>query len=273
MVIGVCTQFLFFREVADSSMQSLASELNISDTAYIGYVENRKKSFINDDVFTIRWFTLAGELELCGHATLASAAVIFFECGNANDEITFRSTSGDLRARKQEDGITLDFPKNEPKHVEAHTWERLLRATVGEAFSDVERILIAPISKDMLVVLNDKHSCNNLQFVSPDMERMIAEHDGSIVRGVIVTTKAKSHYDFLSRYFAPWDGILEDPVTGSAHTVLGPYWSNVLGKKDLLARQCSKRGGDIKVVVGSERVFLTGSTVTVIRGTVNLPKR
>lgn len=154
--------------------------------------------------------------------------------------------------------------------VESGYWSKLLKATLSDAYNDIESVLIAPKLKYLLVVLNDKRSQEDLKSIQPNYEEMLKAHDGSEVDGVIVTTKGADQYDFASRFFPPWCGILEDPVTGSAHTILGPYWREVLGKNELYARQCSKRGGDIKIVVEQERVFLTGSAVTVVRGSVDL---
>lgn len=170
------------------------------------------------------------------------------------------------------DGITLDFPSNEAQKVEVEPWSKLLKATLNDTFNDIEHVFIAPRLKYLLVVLNERHSQNNLQSIKPNFDEMRKLHDGSQVVAVIVTTKGTmgTGYDFLSRFFDPWLGDLEDPVTGSAHTVLGPYWMGVLEKNEFNARQCSKRGGDMKVLVRQDRVFLTGSAVTVVRGNVNL---
>lgn len=226
-------------------MQALAAELNQSETAFV-----RRQS---GGCFSLRWFTPAVEEELCGHATLAAAHVLW-ESGVVprNDEIHFDTRGGSLSAHTAEEGVALDFP-TEP-------------ATETEAPADLAAVLGARIVAygrsrlDHLVELEHETEVASL---APDLARL-ARLTG---RGVIVTARAvRAGFDFVSRFFAPSEGIPEDPVTGSAHCTLAPWWHERLGRRDLVGRQLSKRGGTVRVRHWDSRTILLGSAVTVMRG-------
>lgn len=242
---GVCIQT---GELSDDMMQNIAMEMNLSETAFVRQegLEHR-----------LRWFTPEAEVDLCGHATLAAAHVLFREIGLKAMEIKFRTRSGLLVAKRSGDGIKLDFPAGEPKTAElpAEIMEGL-----GLAREEVEAVRFCAKRGKYLVHLKDPARITE---ISPNFSRMMEFQPDTFI-GVIITARGKDH-DFISRFFAPWVGVNEDPVTGSAHTVLAPYWSGILGKTRMNAYQASKRGGEITVELAGGRVFLTGNAVTVFR--------
>jgi PhzF family phenazine biosynthesis protein len=225
-------------------MQAVASEMNLSETAFVRPLEDR---------FELRWFTPAVEVDLCGHATLASAHVLWSE-GIVDDSasIRFETKSGELECVRRGELIEMDFPATpatplEPDH------------NLAEALGVVPSWLGG--SKFDRLVLVD--STEVLRSLRPDLAHLL----DLPVRGVIVTSPSDDpDFDFLSRFFAPAVGVDEDPVTGSAHCCLGPYWSERLGKTELMAFQASARGGAVHVRVAGDRVILGGNAVTVLRG-------
>ena len=225
-------------------MQSLAAEMNLSETAFLFPVENG---------YDLRWFTPASEVDLCGHATLASAHILFQDGYVGPDAvIRFFTKSGELNVSQTGQGLEMDFPA-EPVH-EMPAPPVLLRALgVTPVYCGQNRL-------DILLQLQSEQDVRNAE---PDFAAL-AEIP---VRGMMITA-ASGHekYDFVSRYFAPREGINEDPVTGSAHCALGPFWADILKKTDLTGYQASKRGGVVQVQVAGERVKLTGSAVTVFKG-------
>jgi len=226
---------LLKREYGDQILQSIAVEMNLSETAFL-YCP-RQESFRDSESFSLRWFTPKTEVPLCGHATLATAAVLFFDIEVLTAEIGFETKSGRLTAKREGNQILLDFPGHETVHADPPM--DLLKAMGITRFKDVR---FSQKMKSFLIHLPNEEILANLE---PDFERMksaIAEED---IIGVIVTSKGHSPYDFVSRFFAPWVGINEDPVTGAAHTVLGPFWSRILGKNEMLAYQASSRGGTL----------------------------
>lgn len=225
-------------------MRAVAREMNLSETAFLAP---------SDDGFRLRWFTPAVEIDLCGHATLASAHVLWEE-GHlaAGAQARFHSRSGLLLARRDGDWIELDFPATPEQPAEAPAG---LAAALGAAPRYVGRNQF-----DYLVELESAEALRNL---SPDFTALRRLP----VRGVIVTSRSDSpDYDFLSRFFAPGSGIDEDPVTGSAHCCLGPFWGARLGKREFMAYQASSRGGVVRVRLAGDRVLLGGRAVTVLRG-------
>ena len=225
--------------------------------------------FEDSSDFKLRWFTPQCEVSLCGHATLATAAAVFHVLGNPNEQLRFQTKSGLLRATRDGDNITLDFPLNPCTPEDPSPLQELIKLTVGGLpLADVQ--YSASMGK-LLLRLSDATSKSELEALNPDTPAMMGAHKGTI-KGVIVTVKGSGDYDFFSRYFAPWVGIPEDPVTGAAHTVLASYWSSELGKSEMLARQCSKRGGDVRVTVGREpgRVYLAGKAYIVMQGKLYL---
>jgi PhzF family phenazine biosynthesis protein len=229
---------------ADAWMQSVAAELNLSETAFLTP---------RADGYGLRWFTPAVEVDLCGHATLASAHVLW-ETGAlaAAQTARFHTRSGLLTAARRGDWIELDFPAT-PAEESA--------APEGLAGALGARPLFVGRSRfDLLVELADEAAVRALR---PDFGRLAAID----ARGVIVTSRSSDPgRDFVSRFFAPQSGIDEDPVTGSSHCCLGPFWGARLGKTALLARQVSARGGELRLELSGERVRLQGQAVTVVRG-------
>lgn len=231
---------------SDDFMQSIATEVNLSETAFIVP--------LNSNHFDIRWFTPTTEVALCGHATLAAAHVLWTEMEIVTtEEIYFESKSGILKAWRDDDGITLDFPAH---YVEPISIPEGLIEALG-----VSPVSVGQSNEDCLVEL---HSAQEVIDLVPDTARL-ANID---CRGIIITAEGNvdTDYDFVSRFFAPKVGVIEDPVTGSAHCKLATYWSERLGKNVFTAYQASKRGGYIKVRHEGERVLLTGHAVTAFSG-------
>jgi PhzF family phenazine biosynthesis protein len=225
-------------------MQDLASEMNLSETAFLVQ---------QDDGYNLRWFTPAVEVDLCGHATLASAHILW-ETGllAEGQEARFFTRSGLLTAERRGDWIQLDFPSESESASEAP--EGLDEALGASA------IYVGKNRFDYLVEVESEDLVRNL---TPDFQLLSAISS----RGFMVTSRSEANeFDFISRFFAPAFGINEDPVTGSAHCCLGPYWAKKLDKTELTAYQASPRGGIVRVRVGQERVNLLGKAVTVMRG-------
>ena len=229
-------------------MQLVAREMNLSETAFL-----HPLSAGGAGEWSLRWFTPAVEVELCGHATLASAHVLWETGRLAPDEpARFHTSSGVLMAERREEGIELDFPARIA--TEADLPPGLAEALGVEprfvGRSRYDYLLEAPSEEAVRAAVPDHALLRTLP-----------------VRGVILTAAAASGpYDFVSRFFAPGAGVDEDPVTGSAHCTLGPFWAGRLGKSSFLAWQASRRGGAVQVRVEGERVKLGGRAVTVLRG-------
>ena len=225
-------------------MQNVAVEMNLSETAFLQQKE---------DGFNLRWFTPAVEVELCGHATLASAHILW-ETGllTLDQEAHFFTASGLLTATKQGEEIELNFPATPPKSIKEPPG---LSKALG-----VDPEYVGASEFDYLVKVGSEAEVLGAK---PDFIKL--KELG--VRGVMLTCKSESEeYDFISRFFAPGAGIDEDPVTGSAHCCLGPYWREELGFDEMVAYQASARGGVVRVRFGPERVYLSGRAVTVFRG-------
>jgi PhzF family phenazine biosynthesis protein len=230
--------------VDDWWMQDVAREMNLSETAFL---------LPHEEGFDLRWFTPTTEVELCGHATLASAHVLWEDGHLAPDEVArFHTRSDLLLARRKGEWIEMDFPAEpaEPTDVPSQ-----LAAALG-----VEPHWVGRNRLDLLVELQDEKEVRTLK---PDLTALRT----LLVRGVIVTSRAVSErFDFVSRYFAPRVGVDEDPVTGSAHCALAPFWSGRLDREELVGYQVSGRGGVVRTRVQGERVLLSGQAVTVMRG-------
>ena len=228
-------------------MQLVAREMNLAETAFL---------LRREDGFSLRWFTPTVEVDLCGHATLASAHVLWEEGHLAAGETArFHSRSGLLTASRRDGCIWLDFPALPEKAAPAPAGlDRALGATV-------RYFGVNPL--DSLAEVDSEETVRAIQ---PDLT-LLRTFGG---RGLIVTaaSRAGAGYDFVSRFFAPGAGIDEDPVTGSAHCCLGPFWSARLGKNELTGYQASSRGGFVRVRCLGERVELGGHAVTVLRGTL-----
>ena len=228
----------------DSLMQQIAMEMNLSETAFLQHRD--------DGHWNLRWFTPTVEVDLCGHATLASAHTLWHEHGAASDELRFETRSGTLRARRVEAGIELDFPAV-PVTSEAPP-PGLLEALGAPARS------VSRNRADWLVELENADAVRSLK---PDLHQL----SRLPARGVIVTAASDDlRFDFISRFFGPGSGVPEDPVTGSAHCALAPFWAARLGRTTLTGFQASARGGVVGTVVQGDRVLLRGEAVTVMRG-------
>jgi PhzF family phenazine biosynthesis protein len=231
-------------------MQEVASEMNLSETAFV-------RRLAEGSTFSLRWFTPKKEVDLCGHATLATAHVLWDEGYlPAGEPAFFETRSGLLSACPGPHGIELDFPST-PVEEEVASVDELagLRAALGAPIRFVGRNRF-----DALVEVETEEQVRALE---PDFRRLAPLP----TRGVIVTSRSNSAaYDFVSRFFAPRFGVDEDPVTGSAHCCLGPYWAERLGRTELTGHQLSPRGGVVKVRVAGARVALIGQAVTVLRG-------
>jgi PhzF family phenazine biosynthesis protein len=231
-------------------MQGVAMEMNQAETAFYWPT--------GANAFALRWFTPACEVDLCGHATLASAHVLFNE-GEASP-VRFMTHSGELVCTKTEGGIEMDFPNEAPTPTD----DPGSKAALG-----VQPVWIGANRMDWFFELESEEQVRAL---APDMARVAALGK----RGVIVTARPDDRtperqdlaLDFVSRFFAPQSGIAEDPVTGSAHCALGPYWAQKLGKGSVTGYQASKRGGTVRVEVRGDRVGLAGRAVTVVEGTL-----
>lgn len=228
----------------DNLLQSIAAENNLSETAYVVRAK---------EGYHIRWFTPVSEVDLCGHATLASAFVIDQVLGEKKDKIIFDSRSGLLPVTCHNGLYTLDFPSRPPVPIRTPD---LINTLFGP------RITETLSSDDYLVVLEDE---SMVQQAKPDMY-LLRQLD---LRGVILTAPSRE-FDFVVRFFAPKYGIDEDPVTGSAYTVLAPYWSGILEKNEMLARQISVRGGNVRCVLSGDRVNISGRAVLYLRGNISV---
>jgi PhzF family phenazine biosynthesis protein len=225
-------------------MQAVAREMNLSETAFL---------VPDADHYRLRWFTPIAEVDLCGHATLASAHALW-ETGRVpgGAAIDFDTRSGRLSARQAAGGIVLDFPASPVTPIDTPPE---LSVALGVEATFVGRTLF-----DYFVVVADAAAVRGL---APDFTRLRALP----VRGIIVTSRSDDpRCDIVSRFFGPAVGVDEDPVTGSAHCALGPYWGAILGQDSLVAYQASPRGGRLQVTVQGDRVLLTGQAVTILRG-------
>ncbi|MEA5507884.1 PhzF family phenazine biosynthesis protein [Halotia wernerae UHCC 0503] len=230
----------------DNWMQNVAQEMNLSETAFL---------VRQDDGFNLRWFTPTVEVPLCGHATLASAHVLWSEGHLSSDEAArFFTKSGVLVAKQQGDWIELDFPVNRSQAIAAPS-----------ELSEALGIPCKSVFQNSLGYLVEVESEDLVRQMQPNFQQM----KKLPVADVIVTslTRPNYQYDFISRFFAPGLGINEDPVTGAAHCCLAPFWRDRLGKDEFLAYQASSRGGVVKLrYTGGDRVYLAGQAVIVMRG-------
>lgn len=225
-------------------MLNVAREMNLAETAFL---------VPQKDGYDLRWFTPAVEIDLCGHATLASAHVLW-EDGllHPNAQARFHTKSGVLTADRRDSWIELDFPATAASAAAPP-------AGLIEALG-AQPLFVGRSRFDYLVEVDDEATVRGL---APDLAAVARIR----ARGVIVTSRAdKGRYDFVSRFFAPQSGVPEDPVTGSAHCALMPYWSAKLGKQELVAYQASPRGGELRLRLDGDRVHLGGQAVTVLRG-------
>lgn len=228
----------------DAAMQAIAAENNLSETAF----------FVREsDGFRIRWFTPTTEVDLCGHATLAAAHVLFTELGFECITARFSSRSGPLEVRRNATLLTLDFPADPPIGT-------VTPAALEHAFGISPQTVLK--GSDYIVVFENG---TDLTALRPDYDTLRTLD----LRGVCITAR-HDRYDFVSRFFAPNFGIDEDPVTGSAFTQLVPYWAKILGKNTLFAKQVSSRGGELQCEHTGNRVLISGHAVTYLRGEIRV---
>jgi len=231
---------------AEETMQAIAAENNLAETAFI-VADGRD--------YRIRWFTPTLEVPLCGHATLASAAVVMEKLEPGRGEVVFHSASGPLTVRRNGVGYVMDFPQRQSVAVPPP-------AGLAEALG-TDPVEVAADPFNYLVRLDSAERVRRLQ---PDLAAIARLDRG----GVAVTATGDAGYDFVSRYFAPAKGIPEDPVTGGAHCGLAPFWAERLGKTEFRAYQASKRGGELICRLRGERVDLEGSCVFYLAGEVEI---
>jgi PhzF family phenazine biosynthesis protein len=228
----------------DATLQSIAAENNLAETAY--FVRNGTG-------YKLRWFTPAVEIDLCGHATLASAYVLFNLLNEAGDSIAFQTKSGELRVKRDGDLLTLDFPARPPVPVEP------CAGLIDALGKHPEAVLAA---RDYMVVYRSEAEVKS---VSPNFEAL-----KNIDRFAVIITGPGTDSDFVSRFFAPAKGVNEDPVTGSAHCTLIPYWATRLNKQKLFAKQVSPRGGELQCELHGDRVSMSGRGVLYLKGEITI---
>jgi len=227
----------------DREMQNIALENNLSETAF--FIET-------DNGFQIRWFTPEAEVDLCGHATLAAAHVLFNHLNYSQSEILFDSRSGILKVKKEGNLIILNFPVSPVSEIE-------IPVNLVDAFT-IKPAKCFSGRDDLMLVFDNEEDIYQLK---PDFQKIIETK----TRGIITTARSQK-FDFISRFFAPAVGVNEDPVTGSAHTMLIPFWSKKLGKTNLTARQVSTRGGNLCCKYLGNRVEIGGKAVTYLVGEI-----
>jgi len=226
----------------DATLQSIANENNLAETAYFVQVGER---------YHLRWFTPAVEMDLCGHATLASAWVLFHQLGYGQDRISFDTKSGELVVRKDGDLLVMDFPSRPPQPIPPNS--ELVAAMGGKPHAVMA-------SRDYFLVYGSEEEVVALQ---PDMNGLL-----KLEKGAVIATAPGKECDFVSRFFAPKLGVNEDPVTGSAHCTLIPYWAERLNKTKLHAWQISPRRGELFCTHAGQRVEMAGHAVLYLKGTI-----
>jgi PhzF family phenazine biosynthesis protein len=234
-------------------MQNIAGEMNLSETAFVtAYADKR--------LYEIRWFTPKCEVDLCGHATMAAAKVLYEFYHVSQDWLRFESRSGSLRTFRNGNEIMLDFPIDEVERYIVCPDELL--AALG--LNSYIRAAIGRKTRKLIVHLED---AENIPLLKPDFAKLAEVTFETVVKGVGITAQGIGKYDIIGRYFNPWAGVNEDPVTGSVHTLLADYWSKLLNKTELLAYQASERGGEIRIkLTDNQRVELWGKAALVTAG-------
>lgn len=228
----------------DKVLAAIAAENNLAETAFV---------LLKSDIIPLRWFTPTVEIDLCGHATLAAAHVLFRHFLPSADQLTFSTRSGNLIVTRDAERLTMDFPARPGTPIEVTgQLAAALASRPKEAF----------LARDLLAIFDCESEVQNLQ---PDFLQVAALE----AFGVIVSAPGET-VDFVSRFFAPRAGIPEDPVTGSSHCTLVPYWAARLGKSELTARQLSPRRGELHCRLAGDRVFIAGETVEYLRGEIDV---
>jgi len=229
----------------DEVMQNIAAENNLAETAFI---------VAREGGYDLRWFTPTVEVDLCGHATLAAGYVVLNHLRSDLNSVSFETISGELVVSRDGDRLSMDFPARPPTSASV---SEALSDALGKAPSEVH------MSRDVLAVYDSEEIVRSL---SPNQAKLLALEEGF---GVIVTAKGKS-VDFVSRFFVPKGGIYEDPVTGSAHCTLVPFWAERLGWSELIAHQVSPRGGELHCELRGDRVIMSGHCVLFLTGSIHI---
>lgn len=261
---GVCIPEV---RLPESLCQAIATEMNLSETAFLHPV-GRKRDAIPR--FGLQWFTPLKEVDLCGHATLATARVLFSETGIDAETVAFDTKSGALFAHRESGKVRIDLPSSPPMLTE-------IPDGLFEALGITSLVNVARSQGGLTFILVEVEEEDEVTSLRPDFRALKAIGGDAPPEGVIVTSCGVNKRtdgpmpDFVSRVFCPWCGIDEDPVTGAAHTLLGPYWSPRLGgKREMMAEQVSRRGGEMIVRIDGTRVHLIGDAVVVLEGTMKL---
>lgn len=232
------------RWLNNRKLLDIAEENNLSETAFL---------VRNDKGYDLRWFSPSCEVPLCGHATLASAYVVFNELGHDQNLVHFKTQSGELIVLKNDDGFIMDFPTNAPKPC-----------AIPDGLEEALGVEITEAHINHFMVLVTKNE--------DDVRRAKPDHSAlkNIAPGEFILTAKSERYDFVSRCFAPAHGLEEDPVTGAAHCVVAPYWADKLGKASLYARQVSARGGNLTCTLKGNRVELFGKAKLYMKGIITV---
>jgi PhzF family phenazine biosynthesis protein len=243
------------RWLPEATMQSIAAENNLAETAFFVRRDGGAGAAGQTGTdYDLRWFTPVAEIDLCGHATLASAFVVFTALEPAREAVTFHTKSGPLTVRRDGESLAMDFPSRPPSRCETPAG---LAAALGKEPCEVWK------SRDLMAVFETE---DEVRALAPSFDRIRALG----VHAVIVTAPGSREVDFVSRFFAPLVGVPEDPVTGSAHCTLIPYWAKRLGKSRLRARQVSARGGELLCEDLGARVSIAGHAVKYLEGTIEV---
>ncbi|KAE9552728.1 hypothetical protein FO519_004045 [Halicephalobus sp. NKZ332] len=282
-------------KLSDAQYQKIGAEFNLSETSFSIPLDG--DSWKTAKTFSLRWFTPTIEVKLCGHATLATAHVIFNEIGNQNEEIAFTTLSGELRVKKSSNGLIMDFPAYSKTENFSTTRFKYNDESLNPLINEIVEIMVPHLNpiraclytepQKLLIVLDPETTKDELLSIKHNSDKLLQAHDGSKVRGIVITFSPKDakkqgfidsegkSYDYVSRYFAPWAGINEDPATGSSQCALGPFWSNEKNKNGpFYAFQCYPgRGAQFKISFPTPgRVNVEGQAVTVFRGEIELEK-
>ena len=255
---GVC---ILEEDISDELMKNIAKEMNLSETAFVKPLENKRIS--DCKLFSLRWFTPLVEVDLCGHATIATSKVLFDEFNIKANELKYETKSGILIVTKENDNISLDLPIDNFLDYELN--EDILNAMGIKSYV---KAIIGENTRKLIIELSSEEEVINLQ---PNFDKLNLLKFNTNIKGIGVTSRGTRKYDFISRYFNPWAGVNEDPVTGSVHTLLAKYWSNKLSKSKMLAYQNSDRGGEILIeLLENNRVNLSGEAIIVLKGELHL---
>ncbi len=249
--------------ISDTKMQQIAAEMNLSETAFVFPLNS--STFEDAQKFSLRWFTPRVEAELCGHATLAAAFVLFDQLQLKIPHLIFETFKGELKVQRDGEKLVMDFPSGLPQPVEINY--NLIEA-LGVQADEIIAMEFCPFTQKALLQIKNP---NRIPTFSPNFVSLSQIHKPDGIKGIILTAQGdpNSGFDFISRYFAPWKGVNEDPVTGSAHVVLAKYWSKLLNKKEFHVKQVSTRSGILDIaLISPSRVLIKGNAKLVVSGNI-----